>query len=259
MERVAFLIERTGERISCLLNPENLEMRRSAGVRTRREAGGALSGRARTDDPLIATGGGTTEFDLHLLFDTLIASADRAQQLPAPAEQAGTAPQAEDVRALTRPLWDLAENAFSGGFGAPPSVRFIWGKSWNVPGVVVSVSERLEQFDANGTPQRSWLSLRLRRVEEPEPRAAPPKPVTPQFETPFPGDEGSDGIFPSIDVPVDGDGTPLNRVDQIAGEHYGDPGLAGALGDFNGLDDLLNLPEATTLALPPVSVLWRSA
>jgi hypothetical protein len=38
MERVAFLLERSGERISCLLNPENLEARRTAGVRTRRPA-----------------------------------------------------------------------------------------------------------------------------------------------------------------------------------------------------------------------------
>lgn len=260
MERVAFLVERTGERLACLLNPEDLEMRRRAGVRTRREAGGFLAGRARTDHPLLATGGGETEFDLRLLFDIGVANAERPQP-PAPSPAAATAlvPQIEDVRALTRPLWDLAENAFSGGFGAPPSVRFIWGKSWNIPGIVIAVAERLEQFDANGTPQRSWLSLRLRRVEEPEPRAAPPRPVTPQFETPSPTGEESETDFPVIDLPVDRDGTPHYRVDQVAGDHYGDPELAGPLGDFNGLDDLLTLPEGTTLALPPMAQLWRLA
>jgi hypothetical protein len=260
MERVAFLIERTGERISCLLNPESLEMRRNAGVLMRREAGGFLAGQARTDHPLISTGGGITEMDLQVLFDTGIAAVDRAQQLPAVPSATGSAAETQDVRAMTRPLWDLAENAFSGGFGAPPTVRFIWGKSWNVPGVVVSVAERLEQFDANGTPQRSWLSLRLRRVEAPEPRATPSKPVTPQFETPSPGgNQGEDQVFPSLDIPVDGDGTPFNRLDQIAAEHYGDPELAGALGAFNGLDDLLTLPEAATLALPPIALLWKLA
>ncbi len=262
MERVAFLIERTGERISCLLNPEHLEMRRSAGVLTRREAGGYLAGRARTDHPLLATGGGTTEFDLQLLFDAEVARGERPQP---PRTGAGRAadvaapPPITDIRTLTRPLWDLAENAFSGGFGAPPAVRFIWGKAWNIPGVVVAVAERLERFDANGTPQRSWLSLRLRRVEEPEPRAAPSKPATPQFEVPAPGGSDGDTEIPLLDVPVDGDGTPLNRLDQIAAEHYGDPELAGALGAFNGLDDLLTLPEASALALPPIARLWRLA
>ena len=32
MERVAFLIEETGERIACLLNPESLVVRRIAGA-----------------------------------------------------------------------------------------------------------------------------------------------------------------------------------------------------------------------------------
>jgi nucleoid-associated protein YgaU len=138
-------------------------------------------------------------------------------------------------------------------------VRFIWGKSWNVPGVVISVAERLEQFDGDGTPQRSWLSLRLRRVEEPASRPAPPLPVTPQFETPSPAEQTDEDTFPVLDVPVDNDGTPLDRLDQIAAEHYGNPELARALGDFNGLDDLLKIAEGTTVALPALSTLWRTA
>jgi Contractile injection system tube protein len=259
VERVAFLIERTGERITCLLNPQNLETRRSAGIRMRREAGGFLAGRARTDHPLLATGGGTTELDLHLLFDTGVAASERGAQAALQAAD-GTDQDSEDVRTMTRPLWDLAENAFSDGFGAPPCVRFIWGKSWNMPGVVVHVAERLEQFDANGAPQRSWLSLRLRRVEEPEPRPAPPMPVTPQFEPPdAPAGGPGDDTYPAVTVPVDDDGTPLNRLDQIAGDHYGNPELARPLGDFNGLDDLLKVDEGTTLILPPIAQLWSRA
>ena len=66
MERVAFLIERTGERIGCLLNPESIVRRRVAGVRTRRSAGGLLTGTGLSDDQLIYTGGGTTD-DMALL------------------------------------------------------------------------------------------------------------------------------------------------------------------------------------------------
>ena len=82
MERVAFLLERSGERISCLLNPENLEARRTAGLRTRQGGGGFLTGVARSEDPLIATGGGVTEYDLHLLFDVEVAREGRVERRP---------------------------------------------------------------------------------------------------------------------------------------------------------------------------------
>jgi hypothetical protein len=257
MERVAFLIERSGERISCLLNPEFVETRRVAGVQTRREAGGFLAGTARTDHPLIATGGGITEFDLKLLFDTEIALLDRGQQAGPSAPLEGAPAPVMDVRQLTRPIWDLAENASTDGFGAPPAVRFIWGKSWNIPGVVVYVAERLERFDANGTPQRSWLSLRLRRVEEPQPRPAPPLPVTPQFEPPTFSPAENEEQYTAVDVPIDENGLPQNRLDQIAAEFYGIPGLAPLLAAFNNLDDLLNIEEGISLSVPPASVLME--
>ena len=51
-----------------------------------------------------------------------------------------------------------------GGPQAPelPVVRLIWGKRWNLPGVVVAAAERLERFTVDGSPQRSWLRLLLR-------------------------------------------------------------------------------------------------
>ena len=50
MERVAFLLERTGERIACLLNPESLVLRRRAGLRSRQSAGGLVTGAELADD-----------------------------------------------------------------------------------------------------------------------------------------------------------------------------------------------------------------
>src|SRR3954464_1351030 len=114
MERVAFLLERSGERISCLLNPENLEARRTAGLRIRQGAGGFLTGLARSEDPLIATGGGVTEYDLHLLFDVEVAREGRSPNASNASDASpGVSGPADDddVRALTRPLWDLTENA----------------------------------------------------------------------------------------------------------------------------------------------------
>lgn len=262
MERVAFLLERSGERISCLLNPENLEARRMAGLRTRQGAGGFLTGLARSEDPLIATGGGVTEYDLHLLFDVEVAREGRPPSASAtpddPTRVSGPA-EDDDVRALTRPLWDLTENAIAAdGFAAPPTVRFIWGKSWNIPGVVLHVAERLERFNVDGAPRRSWLSLRLRRVEETEPRPAPGRPVTPQFEAPSGLDGGDDQQFPAVDVPVDNEGLPLERLDQIAADHYGDPGLWAGLAAINGIDDPLNIPDGTTITLPSLATVLEA-
>src|SRR5512135_481028 len=106
MERVAFLIEETGQRIGCLLNPDSLVIRRAAGVQARRSAGGQLTGVGLSDDPLLYTGGGITELEIALLFDVSLADSTLTT---------------EDVRDLTRPLVDLAENT-SGreGYKRPP-------------------------------------------------------------------------------------------------------------------------------------------
>jgi hypothetical protein len=84
-------------------------------------------------------------------------------------------------------------------------------------------------------------------------------PVTPQFETPTSNPEGTGEPYPAREVPVDNLGTPLDRLDQIADEQYGMPWLAPILGTFNALDDLLTLPEGTSLSLPPLSILMGRA
>ena len=69
MERVAFIVEETGERITCMLNPEHIVQRRIAGLAPRRSGSGIVAGPARSDSPLLHTGGGRTEIELQLLFD----------------------------------------------------------------------------------------------------------------------------------------------------------------------------------------------
>ena len=53
MERVTFVVESTGERLGCLLNPESLQVSRNAGVRRRRTATGLLAGAGISDDPVL--------------------------------------------------------------------------------------------------------------------------------------------------------------------------------------------------------------
>ena len=150
MERVAFLVEETGEHLGALLNPETVVMTRQAGVEPRRSAGGRLTGAGLADDPMLFTGGGRTELRLDLLFDVDLA----------PAQTSVT-----DVRQMTRPIWRLAENSAEvERQRRPPSVRFVWGRAWNVPGIVTEVAERFDRFGADGSPLRSWLRLVFVRV-----------------------------------------------------------------------------------------------
>jgi hypothetical protein len=229
MERVAFLIEQTNERLVGLLNPESLILRRTAGIQTRQNATGILNGAGLADDPLIYTAGGRTELDLDLLFDVSLA---------------GSTIVSEDVRDLTAPLWNLAENTTN---GYPPLVRFVWGKHWNIPGVIISVAEHLEDFSAVGAPRRSWLRMRLLRARDAQ-------PVTQQTNIP---------IIEDISL-LEEDLTLENmrfhevlageRLDEIASRFYGDAGYWRVLADFNDLIDPALLPAGLVLVIPSAVV-----
>jgi len=245
MERVAFLVEKTGERIPCLLNPSSVIVRRQAGVRVRNSTSGPLVGAALKDDPVLYTGGGMTEILLDLLFDVTLAGSNVA---------------AEDVRDLTRPLSELAEGSL-GDDGNPqvPLVRFVWGKAWNVLGVVTAVAERLEYFTAAGAPQRSWLRMRfLRSVDSAR------SGLVRQEETLLPQ------VATELNVPPDrlrfhqllgtgeadtsnGGGTGNERLDEIAASRYGNPGWWRLIAAFNHIDNPWKLDAGKLLAIPPLS------
>jgi hypothetical protein len=247
MERVGFLLE-TGERLGCLLNPESIEIRRQAGIRPRQSINGLLTGSGLTHDPLLYTGGGRTELKLDLLFDT---------SLP------GSTIQSEDVRDLTRPLWRLAENMVSeDGSGRMQIVRFVWGKSWNVPGVVAAIAERLEYFNAGGAPQRSWLRMLLYQVEESATQTGviqkhPPPQELFSIQTAIPPGEigvyemkgGSEIRGESTDAP-ESNPAAGERLDEIAQRVYGDPSYWRLLATFNNIEDPLHIPPGQVLQIP---------
>ena len=52
MERVSFLIEITGERLSCMLNPETLEIKRTSGLRALQSLSGVCPGSGGNEDPV---------------------------------------------------------------------------------------------------------------------------------------------------------------------------------------------------------------
>jgi len=236
MERVAFLIESTGARIGCLLNPETVIVRRWAGVRPRRSLAGALRADALADDPVLFTGGGTTELELELLFDVGLA---------------GSSVKVTDVRNLTLPLWRLAENGqVTDGELRPDIIRFVWGKAWNVPAVVAAVAERFEAFGSDGAPRRSWMRMRLLRVADPAPRPRQVEGIEMLEEQSVdvhqvlgagvaPGDEESGPAMP-----------PGERLDELAERYFGDPGAWKRIAELNDVDDPLHLSPGATLQIP---------
>ncbi len=171
MERVTFLVEETGQLISCMLNPETLVIKRRSGIHQRKIKSGIVNGAHQSDDALIYTGGGSTILELELVFDVSIK---------------GSTVQSSDVRELTRPIWDLAENSIlKNGEYRPGACRFVWGKSWNLPCVISSVAEHFDLFDSSGVPKRSWLKLRLLRINQLNDRNTQLAPVeqSPEYVT----------------------------------------------------------------------------
>jgi hypothetical protein len=253
MERVAFLVEATGERIDCMLNPETVVLRRVAGVKQRLSVSGHLTGVDLSDDPLLYTGGGHTELELDLLFDL-----DLDPQTPY-----------QSVRRLTERIWQLAENTANvGRYGSPPLVRFVWGKEWNLLGVVTAVAERFERFTPAGEPHRSWLSIRFVRVHDPEPRPVSSSGSTLELD----GAGGRSGplrdLLPST-VPPEiassahleaahtllGDGIAGETLPQISQAYYGNPDLWWLVAWFNDIGHPLQLAAGTTLLIPSLDIL----
>jgi hypothetical protein len=246
MERVAFLLEPSGERIGALLNPERLVVRRISGLRSRRALSGGSAGGGSVDEPLLFTGGGTTELLLELLFDVSLL---------------GSSVQTEDVRDLTQPLWRLAENSVTeGGFGRPPRVRLVWGKRLNEPAVVASLAERLEHFTASGAPQRSWMRMRLVRLDESLSEATEATPVPPGLTAEQVTEQLPPESFEAHEV-IGAGGSPGQppvagqRLDEVAHQFYGDPSLWRLVASLNGIADPMHVPAGTVLRLPSASAL----
>jgi hypothetical protein len=242
--RVGFVIESTRQRITALLNPVSLVVSRTAGIVPERTVSGAFSRRGAADAPLLYTGGGRTELNLELLFDAPLHAALRGTA-PAPASA-----DEPDVRDMTAPFFMLAEN--SEDPARLPIVRFIWGKSWNVRGIVAAVSERLEHFTQSGVPQRSWMKMRFLRVLE-SASASEGRPVVAAAAL----DTSDAARERARDHVIAGSGSPAaahtgERLDALASRYYGNPSLWRVLARYNGIDDPARIAPGTTLRIPPI-------
>jgi len=257
VERVAFLIEESGERIRCMLNPESVVFKRTAGIQRRTTIGGAVASTISTDDRFIYVGGGQTELDLDLLFDVSLADGSSALN------QSGSASSllSNDVRMMTQPIWKLSENLQrkTPGLQNVPLVRFVWGKSWNIRGAISAVTERLENFTSSGVPGRSWLSLRLLQVAEDSSASelAGRNPALGGYHQPSVKntsisafDKSATASYQVIGAgDVEGVGRG-ERLDELAFRFYGDAGKWRLLAEHNGLDGAGFVSGGTVLEIP---------
>ncbi|HEY1656495.1 MAG TPA: hypothetical protein VGF86_15440 [Candidatus Tumulicola sp.] len=243
MVRVGFVIESTGDTIAALLNPMSLVVSRTAGVVPEKTLSGSFSRRGAADAPLLYTGGGRTEMHLELLFDAPLRTALRGTS-----EAAATVTE-PDVRDMTAPFFALAENP-----DEPrqlPFARFIWGKAWNVRGLVVAVSERLEHFTQNGVPQRSWMTMRFVRVLETALNGRRAVPASSLDTSDAARERARDHVVAGAASPSAN--LPGERLDHLASRYYGDPSLWRVLARYNNIADPARIPPGTTLRIPPTS------
>lgn len=241
MERVVFLLP-DGTRVSCMLNPASVIVRRRAGIVQRASGTDSIVSTDSDDDPLLYTGGGSTELILELLFDLAVA---------------GSSLDSTDVRSVTGPLWRLTESAHAAP-GPPklPVVRFIWGKAWNVPGVIAEVAERLEAFDAGGAPRRSLMTLRFVRVSD---DGEPSEQVPPLDGTELEvlNDSGFEDRLASSEAIEVADQFVGGRADVVAERLYGSESLWRLVLAPNGITEPAADLTGRALTLPPRSILGR--
>jgi len=126
----------------------------------------------------------------------------------------------------------------------------------NIPVVVESLSERYERFTPDGTPQRSWMRIRLLRAGE---EIRPPVRSQVRLES-LPGVEAlaaandlSWGVHEKTGGEVGGESLSL-----LAYRYYGDPGLWRLIARANNIPNPLRILTGTLLRIPPLGVLKRS-
>lgn len=285
MERVAFLIERTGERVFAMINPDELTFERQSGVAMRSRRRQPLATARRSDDPLIVTGGGVTDLKLNLLFDVDLLSRrnagfsqapDYRQNIHAPPSRGRTPlssstedsaasvqeqpmepePVISDVRTLSRPLWSLTENDDGDPTASgPPVVNFIWGSAWNIPCIAISVAERFDFFSREGEPLRSWMRIHLRRTARPDLAQVSSEPSSAATDLALARDPFSDGAASASDSLVVVDPVSSSRPDLLCNGIYGDTRLIHPLLEYNDIDDFWAIEPGRVLMTPPASVL----
>jgi hypothetical protein len=195
--------------ITCLFNPTEYTFTKTNQWKTETVMGQDVP-------PSIFLGGGPITLTMALFFDTYESK--------------------EDVRKYTNDLLRLTYVDPKLGNdknkqGRPPRCQFNWGTTWSFKAVITQVTQRFTLFLENGTPVRATVTVTFQQVEQQG--IYPPQNPTSQ------GLEGR-----RVRIVRNGD-----RLDWIAYEEYGDPGLWRLIADASGLDNPLKLQPGQRLVI----------
>ena len=116
---------------------------------------------------------------------------------------------------------------------APPICQIEWG-GFSFPGVLDHVSGKFTLFLADGTPVRATLSVSFKEYKDVQ--------VLIKERPRESADHRKTWVVRSGD-----------RLDNIAGQEYGDPGMWRPIAEANDLDDPSRLAPGFVLLIPPLN------
>lgn len=204
--------------IDCQFNPQTLTIVKS--VEWRAGKGDGVEARPELNSPELFFGGGNpAEFSLDLIFDT-------------------TRLDNQDVRGFTNQL--LALTLMGGGDPShkdddPPLVQFVWGDLILFIAVIKKVEVSYTLFLASGIPVRARAKVDFIQAIDEDGAQASQNPTTRTYAR-------------KTHLVQEGD-----RLDYLAYQEYGQPGMWREIAAANDLDDPTAIRPGQVLIIPPRS------
>ena len=205
-----------GDTIACLFNPAEITIAKS-------NAWGAGQAKGRNAPRLRFQGGQSATLTMTLTLDTTH--------------------NGRDVSEYTKKLLDLlrVDTGLSGSeagrnAGRPPWVEFHWGSLHSFKAVVERLSLRFTYFAADGRPLRAKADISLKQWDDDEKHP---------LQNPTSHTDSLHSIHSVL---------PGQTLDRIASRFYGDPARWRLIAEHNDVENPLDLPAGTLLAIPDLPV-----
>jgi nucleoid-associated protein YgaU len=203
--------------LECQFNPESLTITKTVEWGTAKSDDSKKEAQPQLNAPTLAYGGGNpAEFSLDLIFDT-------------------TTMENQDVRGYTNQLLSLTLMGAGDPKRSeedPPVVQFVWGEFILFIAVITKIEISYTLFLASGIPVRARAKVNFKQRLDEDGKLAAQNPTTRTEAR-------------KTHVVQQGD-----RLDYLAYEEYGQPGLWREIASANDLDDPLDIQPGQILIIP---------
>lgn len=206
--------------LECQFNPESVKIIKSVEWNAPKSGDSKSQAQPQANAPDLEFGGGNpASFSLDLIFDT-------------------TAMDNQDVRGFTNQL--LALTLMGGGDPSkheeePPAVQFVWGELLLFVAVIKKIEIHFTLFLPSGLPVRARARVEFIQLLDEDGKMASQNPTTRTEAR-------------KTHVVQDGD-----RLDYLAYQEYGQPGLWREIATANDLENPFDLQTGQVLVLPKLS------